>query len=72
MSIVNLEVKISKIRIKTYQNCGICFSLRLGRILSNLSVTTPNQNDHEITPNLNLAIGCEENMLKINTRVKYM
>ena len=71
MNIVNLEVRISKLKIKTTRNCGICFSLRLGRVLSNLSIEIQNQNDHAIDPNLNVAISCEENMLKINTRVLY-
>lgn len=44
MSIVNLEVKITKIQIKTNNNNAICFSLRLGRVLSNLSTAVTNNN----------------------------
>ena len=48
MDILNLEVKIKKIKIKTKDNSSICFSLRLGRILSGLSntiVNTANKNN---------------------------
>lgn len=42
MNVLNLEVKIKKIKIKTNDNSSICFSLRLGRILSGLSNTIVN------------------------------
>ncbi len=45
MNVLNLEVRIKKIKIKTNDNSSICFSLRLGRILSGLSNTIMNVNN---------------------------
>lgn len=58
MNVLNLEVKIKKIKIKTNDNSSICFSLRLGRILSGLSNTivnshiNMNKNNSEIDTNV--------------------
>lgn len=45
MNVLNLEVKIKKIKIQTNDDSSICFSLRLGRILSGLSNTIMNVNN---------------------------
>jgi hypothetical protein len=38
MNLINFEVRINKIKIKTSSNCSLCFSLRLGKVLSTLSL----------------------------------
>ena len=69
MSILNLEVKIRKIKIKTSSDSGICFSLRLGRILSSLSNIITNHINEEDEANIDVTVGCEESVLASNSRV---
>jgi hypothetical protein len=48
MNILNLEVKVKRIKIKTVSNGPISFSLRLGRVLSAMSPAFPNKTDSPI------------------------
>lgn len=43
MNILNLEVKLKRVKIKTNNNEALSFSLRLGRVLSVVSASVPNR-----------------------------
>lgn len=58
MNIQNLEVKVKKIKIKTKEDSSLCFSLRLGRVLSILSTPVPNKSGEVLELNIDLIIGC--------------
>lgn len=58
MNLLNLEVKIKKIKIKTNQDATLSFSLRLGRLLSPISPSVVNKSNTVTDLNIDLNIGC--------------
>lgn len=59
MNILNLEVRLKRVKIKTNNNTPLCFSLRLGRVLSIITPPVSNKVDSPIEPNIDLIIGCD-------------